>query len=289
MGSPTTIVMTCMNQLFDRIQFRLRAARLKREFSKADFLHKEVVARMLDDLEDSARTFPLAALPRIPSVEILEEILNNRKIGDISNPENEDKWAAIETETWPHSPEKLDLIFAPLSFHTLNDLPGMLIQMRRSLKPDGLLMGSLFGGNTLAELRTSLTQAESDLKGGISPRVHPTITLQDMGSLLQRAGFALPVLNQETITVSYRNIYALMHDLRHMGEANMMAARPKTFTSKALFEAAQTCYARHFSDNEGALTATFDVIFFQGWAPDASQPQALQPGEAKVDLKDVLS
>ena len=193
-----------------------------------------------------------------------------------------------EEELLDLEPEQQDLITSTLALHSINDLPGMLTQIRRSLKPDGLFVASMFGGETLHELRESLTQAELTLKGGASPRVFPFASKQQMGALLQRAGFALPVVDSEIVTVTYDHIFALMHDLRGMGESNIIRARDKRNPGKSLFLEAAQYYAERFSDPDGRIRATFEIIFLIGWAPHESQQKPCAPGSADINLKEVL-
>ncbi len=181
-----------------------------------------------------------------------------------------------------------DLITSVLDLHTINDLPGALIQIRRSLKPDGLFIGAMFGGETLYELRESLTQAELEIKGGASPRVHPFASKQDLGALLQRAGFALPVVDSEILTVTYADMFRLMHDLRGMGETNILALRNKSYPGKGLFLQAAQYYQHKFSEPDGRIYASFEILFLLGWAPHASQQQPLKPGSAQNRLADAL-
>lgn len=191
-------------------------------------------------------------------------------------------------ECIPFKKQSLDLVLSNLHLHTTNDLPGTLLQIRQSLKPDGLFMASIFGGETLSELRHSLMQAESEIYGGVSPRVAPFADKQDIGALMQRAGFALPVVDSEKVTVTYDNIFKLMHDLRYMGEGNAVAARSRKPVGKAFFMRAGQIYAEKFAESDGKLPASFDIIFMLGWAPHESQQKPLKPGSAQHRLADAL-
>ena len=182
-----------------------------------------------------------------------------------------------------------DLVIHAMALHWANDPVGQLIQCRRALRPDGLLMVHSFGGQTLQELRIALATAESKLRGGLSPRVAPMAEIRDLGALLQRAGLALPVADAMTLTATYESLPKLMHDLRHMGEANALAARPRSFAPKALFTAAATSYASEFALPDGRLPATFELICLTGWAPDESQQKPLRPGSATARLADALN
>ena len=181
-----------------------------------------------------------------------------------------------------------DLVIHALALHCAKDPVGQLVQARLALGPDGLFMGVLFGGETLSELRTALAEAEAKLVGGLSPRVSPMGDVRDWGGLLQRAGFALPVTDMLAQRVSYEDMFALMHDLRAMGEGNALSQRLRRPTRRALFsEAAQICQ-NGVSDDAGRITATFELVFLSGWAPDPSQQKPLRPGSARMRLADAL-
>ena len=181
-----------------------------------------------------------------------------------------------------------DLVIHALCLHWANDPVGQLVQCRRALRPDGLFQGVLFGGQTLAELRACLAEAEVSVTGGLSPRVLPMAEIRDLGGLLQRAGFALPVADSATRTVTYADAGRLMADLRAMGEANALAQRVRRPTQRQIFAQAATHYASGFSAPEGRIRATFEMIFLTGWAPDDSQPKPLRPGSAARRLADAL-
>ncbi len=181
-----------------------------------------------------------------------------------------------------------DLVIHAMALHWANDPVGQLIQCNRALRPDGLLLVVCLGAETLHELRAALGQAEIDVSGGLSPRISPMAELRDLGGLLQRAGFALPVADKATLRAEYRDIRHLMHDLRHMGETNALSDRLKHPTPRALFDRAQEVYQTHFATSAGRLTATFDLICLTGWSPDESQPKPLRPGSAKERLADAL-
>ena len=188
----------------------------------------------------------------------------------------------------PLDPESIDLAVSLLSLHEANDIPGTLIQIRRALRPDGLFLGAMAGGGTLAELRESLIVAETELFGGASPRVAPFTDVRDAGALLQRAGFALPVADVETVTVRYDSMFGLMRDLRAMGASNALIDRSRRPGSRPLFMRAAEIYAERFSDPDGRIRATFAFIWMSGWAPHASQQQPLKPGSATISLTEIL-
>ncbi|TAL77668.1 MAG: methyltransferase domain-containing protein, partial [Beijerinckiaceae bacterium] len=185
-------------------------------------------------------------------------------------------------------PESFDLAVSALALHMVNDLPGALVQIRRSLRPDGLFIGAIIGGGSLTELREALGEAEAEVTGGASPRVAPFADVRDMGGLLQRAGFALPVADSEPLNVRYDNLLALMADLRAMGATNALAERLRSPTRRQVFMRAAEIYAERFSDPDGRIRATFEVIFLSGWAPHASQQKPLAPGSARMRLADAL-
>ena len=185
--------------------------------------------------------------------------------------------------------QNFDLITSVLDLHAVNDLPGLLLQIRQRLKPDGLFLGAMFGGETLHQLRTTLMQTEIDLKNGVSPRVFPFADKQQMGALLQRAGYALPVIDSEIVTVTYDNMFKLMHDLRGMGETNIIAERSRQNPGKEFFMKAAEHYQKNFADADGRIEATFEIIYLIGWAPDESQQKPLKPGSAEKRLSDALN
>lgn len=193
-----------------------------------------------------------------------------------------------DEESLPLAPKCFDLAVSALSLQNLNDLPGALAQLRRVLKPDGLFLGCLLGGQSLHELRTALAVAETEIYGGISPRVAPFADVRDMGGLLQRAGFALPVADTEPVTVRYAGLVGLMADLRAMGATNALAARLRKPSTRSFFLRAANIYAERFADPDGRVRATFEMIFLSGWAPHESQQKPLPPGSAKMRLADAL-
>lgn len=193
-----------------------------------------------------------------------------------------------DPETIAIDPASIDLAVSLLALQEANDIPGQLIQIRRALKPDGLFLGVLAGAGTLAELRESLLAAETELTGGVSPRVIPFTDVRDAGGLLQRAGFALPVADVETVTVRYDNMFALMADLRAMGVTNALTDRSRKPATRRFFQRAAEIYAERFSDPDGRVRASFSFVWLSGWAPDASQQKPLKPGSAQVSLAKVL-
>ncbi|UWR22501.1 SAM-dependent methyltransferase [Sulfitobacter sp. S190] len=194
-----------------------------------------------------------------------------------------------DTDTLDLEPGAHDLVLHMLGLHWSNDPVGQLIQCRRALRADGLFIAASLGGDTLQELRRCLAEAEVAVTGGLSPRIAPMPELRDLGGLLQRAGFALPVADTAVMTVEYRDIWHLMHDLRAMGETNALSTRLRTPTRRAVFDRAQALYAKHFSAPSGRIAASFELQVLTGWAPDASQPKPLRPGSAQQRLADALA
>jgi SAM-dependent methyltransferase len=191
-------------------------------------------------------------------------------------------------EKLPFAPESLDLVVSALALQFVNDLPGVLAQVRRALKPDGLLLAAMIGGDSLTELRQAFAAAEAECEGGVSPRVAPFADLRDIGALLQRAGFALPVTDVDRVVVRYANAFALMQDLRRMGAANVLIERRRTPSRRATLLRMAEIYAERFADADGRIRATFDIIWLSGWAPHASQQQPLKPGSARASLAEAV-
>jgi SAM-dependent methyltransferase len=192
------------------------------------------------------------------------------------------------SEVLPLQPESFDLIVSALAFQFVNDLPGVLAQIRRALKPDGLVLAAMIGGDTLTELRQSFAAAEAECEGGVSPRVAPFADLRDIGALLQRAGLALPVTDVDRVVVRYDSAFALMADIRRMGATNILIERRRTPTRRATMLRMAQIYSERFADPDGRIRATFDVIWLSGWAPHESQPKPLKPGSAKASLEEAV-
>ncbi|WP_306114178.1 MULTISPECIES: methyltransferase domain-containing protein [unclassified Roseovarius] len=263
-----------MNALTDRAALLRNRRRAARTGNAALFLHEAARDEIKDRLQLVNKTFKEIAL-----VSGFPDFWGGAFAG--ATQVGDDETLALE-------PAAHDLAIHAMCLHWANDPVGQLIQLRRALRPDGLFLGVLFGGETLHELRTALSQAESDLVGGLSARVAPMAEIRDLGALLQRAGFALPVADSLPLTVTYTSPRALIGDLRAMGEGNALMARQKTAMGRALFDRASEIYARQFGDADGRITATFELIFLTGWAPDESQPQPLRPGSATARLADAL-
>jgi SAM-dependent methyltransferase len=196
--------------------------------------------------------------------------------------------ALLESEVLPLHPEQIDLAISALAFQFVNDLPGVFAQIRRALKPDGLLLAAMIGGDTLSELRQCFAAAEAELEGGVSPRVAPFADLRDVGALLQRAGLALPVTDVDRVVVRYDSAFALMADLRRMGATNVLLERRRTPSRRATMLRMAQIYGERFADADGRIRATFDVIWLSGWAPHESQPKPLRPGSATASLEEAV-
>jgi NADH dehydrogenase [ubiquinone] 1 alpha subcomplex assembly factor 5 len=280
-------------RIFDRRLLRDRRGRAAGDLQAHDFLLTEIAERLADRLSDIARRFPLAldlgardgilarTLQGRGGIETLiqsDASLANARRGDL----------VADEELLPFKEQSFDAILSNLSLHWVNDLPGALAQIRSSLRPDGLFLASLFGTGTLHELRTALMEAELAETGGASPRVSPFADLRDAAGLLQRAGFALPVADADTVTVTYGDFFALLRDLRGMGETNILIDRLKRPTRRTVFARAAAIYQERFADAQGRLPATFQILFLTGWAPDPSQQQPAKRGSGKTNLKDVF-
>lgn len=266
----------------------------------ADFLMQRVCEDLAERLSAVGRRFPRAASLFCVTPHAAATLLASGKVNEVLRLEaSADILAAAPgpdgiqgqvaaVETIPLEPETLDLAVSILSLQEANDVPGMLVQIRRALRPDGLFLGAMAGGDTLHELRESLLNAEAELFGGASPRVAPFADVRDVGALLLRAGLALPVADVETVMVRYGDMFSLMRDLRGMGATNTLVARSRKPATRGLFLRAAEIYAERFADPDGRIRATFSFLWMSGWAPDASQPKALKPGSAKVSLASVL-
>jgi SAM-dependent methyltransferase len=281
-------------EIFERRLHARNRARAAAGFADHDFLFRDVAERMADRLGDVQRSFRRALVvggrARLP-----EGLVGpDRKIAeavtmDLAAAFARPRPAVAADEEWlPFAPGSFDLILSPLSLHWTNDLPGALIQLRGALKPDGLLLAALFGGGTLHELRHALMEAESEIEGGVSPRVSPFADIRDSGGLLQRAGLALPVADMDTITVTYGHPLKLLADLRGMGEQNVVRERRRKPLRRATLLRAMEIYADRFGLADGRVPATFEIIWLTGWAPHESQQKPLRPGSAAQRLADAL-
>jgi SAM-dependent methyltransferase len=261
--------------LFDRALLCARLARARKQGGVTFLLD-----RVTEDLADR-----LAAVRRD-----FADVADIWSPGDVLPPAGRFKSVArfapdSGSEVLPLQPESLDLAVSALAFQFVNDLPGVLAQIRRALKPDGLLLAAMVGGDTLTELRQSFAAAEAECEGGVSPRVVPFADLRDIGGLLQRAGLALPVTDVDRVVVRYDSAFALMADLRRMGASNILVERRRTPTRRTTMLQMAQIYGERFADADGRIRATFDVIWLSGWAPHESQQKPLKPGSAKASLE----
>lgn len=259
----------------------------------AGFLMERAAGDLAERLAAVERRFARAATLFCRTPHAAAALVASGKADEIVTVEAEatslpDGGVVAAAETIPFAPESIDLAVSLYALDAANDVPGMLVQIKRALRPDGLFLGCMAGGDTLSELRSALLSAETELSGGVSPRIHPFADLRDAGALLQRAGFALPVADIETVTVRYDTMFSLMRDLRAMGAASALVARSRAPSRRALFMRAAEIYAERFSDPDGRVRATFSTIWFSGWAPHASQQKPLKPGSAEVSLANVL-
>lgn len=285
--------------IFDRRLLRKRRDRAAPTFHDHDFLFREAAERLADRLEDTTRRFPLAldlgchdgilgrTLAGRGGIETLVQCDLSPKMAARAAPHGTFTLAA-DDEALPFAPGRFDLVMSLLSLHWVNDLPGTLAQIRQVLKPDGLFLGAILGGDTLIELRRAWMEAELAEEGGAGPRVAPFADVRDAGALLQRAGFALPVVDRDTIPVTYGDPLRLMADLRGMGESNAVAAQRKGATRRATLRRAAAAYQDHFAGPDGRLPATFEIITLTGWTPHESQPRPLVPGSGQRHLSDAL-
>ncbi len=267
--------------LFDRPLLRVRQDRARRG-GAATFLLDRVAEDLAERLQAVLREFNCAADIGTPGDQLRNALAGRlRQLARIDLPD-------IETEPLALRPEQLDLAVSALAFQFVNDLPGVLAQIRRALKPDGFLLAAMIGGDTLTELRQSFAAAEAELEGGVSPRIAPFVDLRDVGSLLQRAKFALPVTDVDRIVVRYASAFALMADLRRMGATNVLVERRRNPTRRSTLVRMAQIYGERFADSDGRIRATFDVIWLSGWAPHESQQKPLKPGSAKASLAEAV-
>lgn len=279
-------------QVFDRVLLRRRLQRALAG-GHADFLLERAIADVEDRLGAILRRFPIAldlsaATPAL--ADRLRAIAGVETVVRLASHEGRSDGLLVvgDEEALPFGQERFDLAVSLMALQGVNDLPGSLAQIRRILKPDGLFLGCLLGGATLTELRQAFTAAEAEVEGGASPRVAPFADVRDLGHLLQRAGFALPVTDVDTVIVRYRDAFGLMRDLRAMGLGNVLAARRRSPLRRATLFRMAEIYAERFADPDGRIRATFDLVWLAGWAPHESQQKPLRPGSAQTRLADAL-
>ena len=278
--------------IFDRALIRQRLRRALRA-GQDNFLLARASDDFLERLTTVKRDFKTIIDLGTPGPYLTALLAQNTTtqvlhIGPVRAALGEGPGLVADEEALPLRPECADLVVSALALHQVNDLPGALVQIRRTLRPDGLFLGCLFGGRTLTELRTALAAAETEIEGGVSPRVAPFADIRDMGGLLQRAGFALPVTDSDVLTVRYASVFGLLADLRAMGATNALVERSLRPMKRALLFRAAEIYAERFGDPDGRVRASFELIFLSGWAPHESQQKPLAPGSAKTRLADAL-
>ena len=291
-----TVTVTADHDIFDRALLVRRRDRVAAGAQGHEFLLARVADDLIERLAAVQRRFPAALnlgayhgllarrLRQVPGVEMVVDAEPSwRLLAQCDGPR-----VQAGEEALPFRDQSLDLVVSGLSLHLVNDLPGALVQIRRALKPDGLFLAALLGGNTLAELRNALLEAEEELEGGASPRVAPFADVRDLGALLQRARFALPVVDADTVTVTYADPLALMREVRAMGGANVLRARRRAPLRRATLMRALALYQERFGLPNGRVPATFEIVTLTAWAPHESQQQPLQPGTAKMRLADAL-
>jgi SAM-dependent methyltransferase len=283
-------------EIFDRRLVRQRREQRASDYGGFEFLKLEIAGRLADRLLDINRRFPVAldlgchtgALGRLliarPDVETLVSAdLSTRMVARAPGSR-----VAADEEMLPFADGSFDLVASALSLHWVNDLPGALVQVNRALRPDGLFLAAMLGGDTLTELRQAMMQAELALEPGVAPRVSPFADVRDAGGLLQRAGFALPVADMERVTVDYADAFSLMRDLQGMAEANAVIERHKAPLKRRTLFAAMEAYHDLYARPDGRIPATFDIVYLTGWAPHESQQKPLAPGSARMRLAQAL-
>ena len=283
--------------IFDRRAVRRHRHRAAASDAADDFLRREVAGQIAERLRDTGRTFEAvldvgrgAGEPAPEHPVDQQPVLRVR--GDLAEAMLR-RWGAgpavaFDDEFLPFADSAFDLVLSRLFLHWVNDLPGALVQIRRSLRPDGLFIGAMLGGDTLLELREAFLGAESEIAGGVRPRTSPMAAPPDVVALMQRAGFALPVVDIDTVTAAYTDLLALMRDLRAMGETNAVRERSRGFLRRDTLGAAASRYKAVHGRPDGRIPATFQIVWMTGWAPDASQPRALRPGTAGQRLAAAL-
>ena len=277
--------------LFDRHLLRDRRRRAA-ALGPATFLIDRVAQDLTERLATVLRRFPVAVDLGTPTAAFASALANAASVDAVitvgADPRPQGLTVVADEEALPFRDASLDLVVSGLALHFVNDLPGTLVQVRRALKSDGLFLAALIGGESLTELRQSFAAAEAEIEGGVSPRVASFADLRDMGALLQRAGFALPVTDVDRVIARYASPFALMDDLRHMGATNVLTERRRSPLRRATLRRMAEIYAERFAEPDGRLPATFEIVWLSGWAPHESQQQPLAPGSARSRLADAL-
>ena len=283
--------------IFDRALIRRRLRRAA-ALSPATFLLDRVADDLAERLQTVLRQFDVAVDLGTPGEAVRRTLARLPSIGSVAatgptldlliGANQMERLIVADEEALPFRDASLDLVVSALALQFVNDLPGTLAQVRRALKPDGLFLAALLGGETLTELRQAFAAAESEVEGGVSPRVAPFADLRDLGALLQRAGFALPVTDTDRLIVRYDTVFGLMHDLRRMGATNALLDRRRTPLRRTTLMRMAEIYAQRFADTDGRVRATFEIVWLSGWAPHPRQQQPLKPGSASTRLADAL-
>jgi SAM-dependent methyltransferase len=282
--------------VFDRALVRRRRARAAAGFGAFDFLKNEIAERIVERLEPIQRRFDLVLDLGAHHGALARQIVGQFGAAHVITLDMAHAFAQAsgpltivgDEEALPIADQCLDLVVSALSLHWVNDLPGTLIQINRALKPDGLFIASLFGLGTLVELREALMAAELEISGGSAPHISPFLDARDGAGLLQRAGFALPVAERDSLTVTYADPLALMRDLRGMGETNCLIDRDRRPLRRAVLGRALEIYAERYANPDGRIRATFEIVTLTGWAPHEAQQKPLLPGSAKTRLAKAL-
>lgn len=286
-------------RLFNRDLLVRRRDQAAQRFQDFAFLKARVSRDLVDRLEDTTRMFRsgLETGGHDGGVSVL--LQGGDKVGAMRATDASPAMVAqasmrgltaevADEEALPYDPASFDLVVSALSLHWVNDLPGALVQVRRVLEPDGLFLGALLGAGTLGELRTCLVEAETEIMGGLAPRLSPLPALSDMAALMQRAGFALPVVDKDSLTVRYDSMFGLLADLKGMGERAAFAPGMSQPLPRRVLMRAADLYAAKFSDPDGRVRATFEIIYLSGWSPAPNQPKPLKPGSARASLADAV-
>ena len=287
-------------KLFDMFALRRNRQRAAASYDKFAFLKDEASLRLADRVDLIRRNFDLCLdlgahdgrlWQRLTSFGKINKIVQTDPAANFFNHVFPDKinnitapFAVHDFTALPFADESFDAVFSCLNFHWVDDLPGLFVQIRRLLRPDGLCLVNLLGGDTLHELRASLIEAEQDITGGFSPRCAPMADIRDVGGLLGRAGLTLPVADSDRLTVNYPDMFRLMRDLRGMGEQNVLFGRLRHPTKRAVFLRAAEIYKSRFGQANGSIPASFEIITLTGWAPHENQQKPLRPGSARARL-----
>lgn len=283
-------------RVFDRVLLRQRRARAASGWAAHDFLKREMATALRERLDDIRHPFPRLLDLGSHGGELVEA-LRGRAGGELTVSTDLSRHflnksagprVVADEEFLPFAPASFDLVTSALALHWVNDLPGALLQIRQILKPDGLFLAAMLGGSSLTELRQCLLQAESEIEGGASPRVSPFVDLRDAAGLLQRAGFALPVADIDRLSVTYADPFALMRELRGMGESNVVLERRRAPLRRQTLLRAAALYSDRFGRPDGRITATFEIVYLHAWAPHESQQKPLRPGSAQQRLAEAL-